>query len=333
MTMAAPARGSDSAPVLSDAQIAELEQLSTEGQQACEARQFEACHRAFVRAQNLLPWPPHQYYIAEALVGMGRLVEGTELWRALARLELGSVSDPMVKQALQLARRRLQEVEPTLPVLEFSIAKSDLPHTQVRVDGRRLERAQVEQGVQLDPGVHHFELSQPGRLSQSEKVKLELGQRQRVLVTLEPLERSPTKPGAPGSAPAAPSDAPAATWRAPLGWTLGGVGAAAVATGAWAYLHKQTLNEELERDCGVSEGECMGLPPQTFSDRRAEIHDQTLLSNALLFGGVGLLATGVVLLIWDWQAEPGSAAVSSATAGLSATAGHDGARLELSGSF
>jgi hypothetical protein len=280
---------------LSDEEIHQLETLSSRGQQACEAKDYATCYALFEKAQSILPWPPHQYYMGEALVGRGQMRAGVELWHHMLEASTAT-SDSVVDEAMQLAKQRLSEVEPTIPTLQFQLRSGQRSHVQVRLDGETLSPTELRAPVKVDPGTHRFDLEGQGFASEHHEVVLSAGIHQQILVALQPLDPVPATPSAPP---------PSSTWRAPAGWALVGSGAAAMVASLVVYLHKEGLNRSLEEECETSK--CPGLSAAEFDKRRQPILRETYLTNGLLFGGAGLAALGSGLLVWeaygDWGEE------------------------------
>jgi hypothetical protein len=271
---------------LSDDQIAQLEELAAQGQAACDAKQFTRCHALFAQAQATLPWPPHEYYLGEALVGLGRLKEGTEIWRRMIAAN-GEPTDAVVVDAVELAKQRLKDVQSTIPTLLFQVPSAHLGKVNVKLDGEPLTASDLSRAVPLDPGTHLIQLSEPGYESERHELKLGLGEHPRILVALRALPVSPQ-----------PQPEPQKSWRVPVGWGLGAVGAGAMVGGLVVYLHKENLNRQLERDCGFVE-KCRFLEPAVYDERTAKIRSRTTMANILAFGGAGLATLGVATLLWN----------------------------------
>lgn len=272
---------------LTDQQISELEDLATRGQAACESKRFSACHTLFTQAQAMLPWPPHEYYLGEALVGMGKLLEGIAAWRQMLANNVAP-TDPVVADAVELAKQRLADVEASVPSVLFQVPNEHLGKVNIQLDGRLIASTEIEQQLQLDPGEHSIQLSQPGYAAKRHKLTLAPGVHQRLLVALEALP-------APGQQ--LPPE-PATSWRVPVGWTLTGVGAGAMIGSLALYLNKESLNRALEQECSFAK-DCVGLKRSEFDQRTDEIVQRTVWSNVLLFGGAGLSLLGVSTLIWN----------------------------------
>ncbi len=321
-------------PELSDEEIRRLETLSGLGKEACQQEDWESCHRMFAEAEDLLPWAPHEFYLGQALVGMGRLLEGVALWEKILK-DNPSPSDPIVEQTTQAARERLSEVRSQIPKLQFELAPEHQGQVQIRLDGRLLEADEHTRVFELDPGHHVVQMAQSGFTRERHDLEFQRAQHKRLAVALTPLQ---IEARAPESATPEPTIVVASDkhWRPIAGWTIVTVGALSTVAGAVTYSLKQDRNEALERDCGGSSVErCVGLSESEYDARVDRIEDRTLVSNALLFGGGGLLGVGAGLLLWDALADDSQAddPAQDTAARWHATVGRESAWVSVTSHF
>ncbi len=306
---------------LTDKQIERLETLSELGREACQSGNYESCHRMFTEAQELLPWAPHQFYIAEALVGLGRMIEGIDLWRQVLEDNTGS-KDPVTREFVKQTKLRLAEEERNLPVLLVTLAREHAGVVEVIVDGKPIAQDVLTAGMPLDPGKHVIEFSQPGYAQERHTLVLNRGGSESLTVALTPLpaEQEPSA-AADGrsSPPVTPHDG---GWNVPAGVTLMAVGGAAVLGGGVAFLLKEQRVTDLEADCGDVDP-CQALTREEFDDRNARIEDRTLVVNVLFFGGAALAVGGAALVLLDVLDEPESS--ESGAGAVSAAVARDGA--------
>ncbi|MEN9581083.1 MAG: hypothetical protein RJA70_4092, partial [Pseudomonadota bacterium] len=157
---------------LSQKQIQQLQTLSELGQEACERGDYESCQRAFEQAQELLPWAPHRYYIAEALVGRGRLVEGTAIWSQILKDNDPDDCHPSVCQAVRKARERLNAVERQVPRLQFKLTR-DYEDLIVRVGELELTGVQLKSETRVNPG--RYLLTATARGHEEHRASYEVG--------------------------------------------------------------------------------------------------------------------------------------------------------------
>ncbi len=301
---------------LSDKQIQRLETLSELGQEACDAGDFESCQRAFEQAQALLPWAPHEYYIAVALVGQGQLVEGTALWSRILKENDPDDCHPSVCQAVRKARERLNETEPTIPRVSFEIA-DDYAALRVKWGEVQLSSDQLEQSGRFNPGSYRLEVTADGYQPFRQTYDLSPGDQQQIRIQLVP---EPAR----AVAQEEPSN-----WQAPVGIGLSVAGAVALVAAGLTWDSKEDKLAAYKLKC--RDGSCERTDPEY-----SEIDDLTLYANTLFTGGGVLLAAGGALLVWDLSQESTpteelSAASSRTT--IRAAASPQAMRVWVSGSF
>jgi tetratricopeptide (TPR) repeat protein len=157
----------------------------------------------FERADALLKAPTLGLMAARALEKLGRLVEASERYLAVTRLNLDAKASDVWKQAVVTAGKEREALLPKIPTIEIALEGQGAEGASVRIDGRPVPRAIIGIKTPIDPGVHRIEARGTGTAA-AERVSLSEGQASRIVLTL--------KPAAAGSVPdaAAPSgDRPA----------------------------------------------------------------------------------------------------------------------------
>ncbi len=286
------------AHALTDEEIERLKTLSEIGAEACQKSDYETCLRMFTQANSLLDYAPHYFYIGEALVGSGRMLEGVATWQKLLRDNAGA-DDPMVQQFISAAQRRLDEEAPEVPTLMLDVSTEHRGLVEVRIDDEKVEPERVSKAIQLDPGKHVIEFAQAGYLREREQLLMRRGERQSLRVALEPLQPTPpVEPPPPRRDEVVVDDDDDGSWVFPAGITLAAVGLGAGVGGAVAYSLKEIRRDELEQAC-QHQSPCQGLSPTEFDAWKARVEERTVVSNVLIFGGAGLFLAGGGLLLWD----------------------------------
>jgi hypothetical protein len=315
-----------------DKEISQVETLSALGSEACAAKKYDSCYRMFVEAEAILPWAPHKYYIGEALVGMGRMLEGIAVWQALLETE-GASEDSLVKQFVETARRRLAEEEPRVPELTLDVAAVHRDQVDVHLDGKKLVVNGVTHTVRLDPGEHVLEVSQLRYERELATLRLDIGERETFRLQLRPLTQADdvVRPGTPQTEKAHSGRPASSSWKTPVGLTLGGIGVAAIVGGAVAYSLREQRNADLVSDCGGGET-CRDLAPDDYRARTDRIEDRTLVMNLLLFGGGAFVAGGAGLLMWELLDGPETGAEGASARLRAGLAGAD-PWVTVSGAF
>src|SRR5207237_745617 len=138
---------------------------------------------------------------------------------------------------IPFARSRVEELEKKLPRLQVTLSSG-------RDKGATVFRDEIEigpagEGVPLpvDPGPHTITVRMPGHFSKAMTVTVEVGEQSQVDV----------HPGAVDpSASARPADKPR---PATLGWVLGGIGVAGVATAAVSGVLILSTRKTIDANC------------------------------------------------------------------------------------
>ncbi|MCK6587329.1 MAG: hypothetical protein L6Q76_07065 [Polyangiaceae bacterium] len=152
----------------------------------------------FERADALLKAPTLGLMAARSLEKLGRLVEASERYLAVTRMNLDPKASEVWKQAVVTAGKEREELLPRIPTIEISLEGPGAEGASVRIDGRPVPRAIIGIKTPIDPGMHRIEARGTGTAA-AERITLSEGQPSRLVLTL--------KPAAAGSVPdsAAPS--------------------------------------------------------------------------------------------------------------------------------
>lgn len=157
--------------------------LATEGIDLYnEGRYAEALDR-LQRAQQLFDAPIHLLYTARAQTKLGQLVEATETYRRLIRVELSADTPAAVREAVESADAELDGVDARVAAVRIEVVPPVETGLTLRIDGQPVSAAVVGVDRPLNPGRHHFEAEHPdGRRAAT---SLELSEGQRRVVRLE----------------------------------------------------------------------------------------------------------------------------------------------------
>lgn len=189
--------------------------LFSEGVELVDEGDWEAAADRFRRALELRPSPVIRYNLGKALTETGKLVEGVELLRQVAR---NDTAEPDVREA---ARQDLEAVEPRLAELTIRLQGSE-QGVQVRLDGDPVSAATIGVAQPAAPGAHRIVAMRGDAEVASREVQLEEGGAAEVTLEIPPPE--PGSEQAAGSVPDPEQAARAAT--AGGGGARGGRGAA-----------------------------------------------------------------------------------------------------------
>ena len=135
--------------------------LATEGIELYnEGRYVDALDR-LQRAQSLFDAPMHLLYIARAQVKLGQLVEASETYRRLIRVELSQETPSAVREAVESADSELDGVEARVSALRIEIVPPNAPGLIVTIDDKPISPAAIGVDRPMNPGRHRIEASVP----------------------------------------------------------------------------------------------------------------------------------------------------------------------------
>jgi hypothetical protein len=176
--------------------------LATEGIELYnEGRYGDALDR-LERAQSLFDAPMHLLYIARAQVKLGQLVEASETYRRLIRVELSQDTPAAVREAVEAADAELDGVEARVSALRIEIVPPNEPGLVVTIDDKPVSPAAIGVDRPMNPGRHRIRASVPdGRLVET-TIELADGAREALR-----LELTTTPPSGPTTAVTQPGDA------------------------------------------------------------------------------------------------------------------------------
>ena len=174
----------------------------------------------FERADALIKAPTLALMAARSLEKLGRLVEASERYFSVTRMNLDPKASEVWRQAVVTAGKERDALLPRIPTIEITLEGPGAEGASVRIDGRPAPRAIIGVKSPIDPGIHRVEARGTGTAA-AERVSLSEGQASRLVLTL--------KPAAAGSVP----DAAKPSGEAPSG-VVTGTGLASGATTATA---------------------------------------------------------------------------------------------------
>lgn len=202
------------APALaqSAADKATARQLATEGIKLYRAGKYADALDKLQRAEALYDAPVHLLYIARSQVQLGKLVEGAETYRKLARVQLEAGAPPAFKEAQDAGGPELQKLEPRIPALKLDVQPADARDLQISIDGESVPSAVLGVDRPANPGSHTIKVSATGYEPVEKTVTLAESEKKPVEIKLAASAGGATP--VPVAAPAA-GPAPAPTGSAP----------------------------------------------------------------------------------------------------------------------
>ncbi|WP_437876713.1 tetratricopeptide repeat protein [Sorangium sp. So ce513] len=303
LALATPARAADVDPATVNAARA----LAEEGLAHYDRGEYEAALDKLGRADELIQAPTIGLYAARCLERLGRLIEASERYLQVSRMQLDASASDVFKAAVVDAEKAYNDLKPRIPKLAVAVRGAPEREVQISIDGKPVPPALVGVSRPVDPGKHVVEGAWAGRVVRQE---ITLSERNESAVTLE-FPAAPPQP--PPLVPRRVGPAPATTQRV-FGWTAVGAGAAGLIAGGITFGVASALRSDLIGLGCTERVECPDTP-QT-RDKLGSYNSVRLVpAPALIVGGV-LAAGGVALLL----TVPSTSSTSSKSGGAAAHA-------------
>lgn len=298
---AADARAEDA----SAAETAAARALAVDGLKLAQANNCAEAVPKLERAEKLYHSTVVSIRLGECYVGLGRLVEGTELLRKALREPQPADPAPTLTKALERAQKLLDTTKPRIAGLTVKVAA--VQDMGVKIDGTLVPGVLIDTEIPVDPGEHSVDVTAPGFMKSTSRVNLAEGEKKSLTLTLarDPNAAIPTPPPAgkinqePAQPPQAAPPARAAEPTSPPpvesapnrtgAYVAFGVGAAGVAAGSVLGLMALQKHGDLKDQC--PNNVCL-------SDKQSDLDGAKGLGNAstiaFAIGGAGLVL-GTVL--------------------------------------
>jgi hypothetical protein len=161
--------------------------LFTEGRELAQREDWPAAVDRFRRALGLRPSPAIRYNLAASLVHVGKLVEASELCRAVLR------DAPERDPARAPAQALLREIEPQLVQLTINL-EGDAAAATVLLDGEPFSAERIGVATPIDPGAHTIVVRR-GRQEATRRIDLAPGGEAGLTLTV-PIEAAVSAPDA-----------------------------------------------------------------------------------------------------------------------------------------
>lgn len=180
----------------SAADKATARQLATEGIRLFQGGDHAAALDRLQRAQALYDAPVHLLYIARAQRELGKLVEASETYRRLLRVQLEADAPEAFRTAVEDGRAELAELEPRIPALRIEVTPAEVADLELTIDGQPVPAAVIGVRRPENPGEHRVRVAAPGYVAVEQLVTLEPGETQAVTLALaaDPDAQAPQGP-------------------------------------------------------------------------------------------------------------------------------------------
>ncbi len=167
----------------SAADLAMARELGTEGLRLAESGNCAAAVEKLSRAEKLHHAPTTLGRLGECEVALGRVVEGTEDLRRVAREHIPAHSAVFLA-AQARARKALEEALPRIAKVRIDVAGPAASDVSLKIDGAPVSNAVIGVERPFDPGSHTIEATAEGYKTSSTQVQIAEGGSQTVTLTL-----------------------------------------------------------------------------------------------------------------------------------------------------
>ncbi len=164
--------------------------LGQEALKLFDAGDYAGALDKLTTANQLVPTPTLGLYAARCLVKLGRLVEASERYLDVSRMQLERGAQPVMKKALIDALAERDRLLPTIPTLEVVL---DSPHADgvtLIVDGQPFLPGLVGEKRPVDPG-HHTATARRADVEVTQQTDVSLGEAGRLVLKLPPVPAAP----------------------------------------------------------------------------------------------------------------------------------------------
>ena len=261
--------------------------LAAEGQKLFDAGDYAAALEKFNLADSLNPAPTLGLRVARCLVKLGRVVEASERYLDVTRVQLDRTANATMRKAQADAVDEREKLLPTIPTLKIEIEGPVGSGITVTIDEKPVPEALIGQKRPTDPGAHRVEVKRADAAVNGQVV-LKSAESGRLLLQLPPLPR-------PKPPPPKPERFPFRT----VGWIGIGVGAGGAILGAISGGLAVSNEQSLLKRCGTDRI----CPPDARAQSNAYDAARALTTVGIVMGGVGL-GVGIPLLVTHPKRSP-----------------------------
>lgn len=260
--------------------------LGEEGIALFDKGQYAEALEKFNLADQLVPAPTLGVRAARCLVKLGRLVEASERYLEVTRMNLSGVTiTPAFRKAQAEALKEREELLPLVPSISIEVRGPQGDGILVFIDGEQIPTALIGQTRPIDPGPHDVEVRR-GDTKVTRKIDPQVKSSEKLVFELPALPK-----------PKPPEPDP--VWRT-IAWVGIGVGGAGAVTFGVAGILAVQKERELLGGEKCPNREC---PPAYHADVD-RFETMKVVTTVGLVAGVAGLAVGVPLLIASPKKKP-----------------------------
>lgn len=285
----------------SDATRAAARDLGADGVEDYQAGKYPSASEKLDRAFEILRVPTLGLWSARALAKTGKLVEASERYLAVTRLDPSKGEAAVQKQAQAEAASEREALQPRIPSLTLQVKGAE-KNASITLDGVPLVSALLGVRQPANPGKHVAEAQQNGRRVSGE-VSLAEGKHQVLVLDFAKAVVVPGAVAAPTSGKAAPpeptqpADASSGGSRVPVGvWVGLAITGAGLATGGVTA----GLAAGKKSDLNCPDDRCQ---PSQESEVNSYNRLLTISTIGFIAAGVGAATAGVFWFTRPREAE------------------------------
>jgi hypothetical protein len=182
---AAPVESSDAAAARSTAR-----KLGAEGVKLFENSEWAAALAKFNTADSLVPTPTLGLHAARCLVKLDRLVEASERYLEVTRMQLDRAAAPIMRKAQADAVAEREKLLPRIPTLEIRLEGPLGDGVNVTLDDKPVLPGLLGEKRPIDPGKHKVD-ARRADTQVTREVLIVAGDASQVVVKLPPLPPEP----------------------------------------------------------------------------------------------------------------------------------------------
>jgi hypothetical protein len=272
-----------------DAARAAARKIGYEGVSAYTAGDYSTAVDKLGRAYGIVRVPTLGLWYARALAKTGKLLEASERFREVIKLDLTEGQVKEQKKAQEEAEADLQAVLPRIPMVTIQLVDGGQGAT-VAIDGLPMDPTLVGLETPANPGSHRVRAERNGLVREAE-FELAEGEKKTIELELSSAVGAVSKSSAKGqksTGSPARSGSAQKTW----GWISIGLGGAATLVGVATGVMAMSKRASLDSSVGCVDTRC---PPARHDELSTYNSLRSASTIGFIVGGVGL-GTGAVLL-------------------------------------
>jgi hypothetical protein len=276
-----------------DATRATARELGMSGVEAYQAGNYAAAREKLDKAYRALKAPSLGLWSARALAKLGQLIEASERYLEVTRLDVTSGDAAVQKQAQAEAATEREALLARIPSIVVQLETSDSSPVTVLLDGTPIPNSLLGEKRPVNPGRHQVEASQREHRAKLE-ITLAEGAHETVRLDLSSFDAG-TPTAKPDTQPVIEADAPATSGSAlrSIGLVVGGLGVVGLGVGTGFAVRARGLDADAKDDghCNNTGCDATGRPLNLQALQAADISTVSFIA-----GGV-LVAAGVTLYV------------------------------------